>query len=377
MAGLKPYIAAVDPVSADERLSSFAAALMEHGGLAVVASKRLQGLLHADNIADREHPPQAHARSMLSPPAHVDDATTPAAAAAHLLAERVRALPVLIGGTYEGLVTERTLLALPEFQSIRRPVFDIASPEPYTVTSDDAVAHARAIMRAERIGRLPIVEEERLVGLLEWPHLIQLAAHRQNKEERSFREPVPWGRLPVTVAMDTDPLTVAGEETVAEVARRMREKERTAAVVVDDGRPIGIVTCEDLLELVADRGATDSIWVQATGLNGLDPFDRQIVERHLQEALTRLARMVRSPEYLYVHVKTYHERGQRQKYSIRARLADGKDTINARSHGYDLMEAVDIAMDRLERVARESHEKRVDLARSTSPRYAERSEERA
>jgi sulfide:quinone oxidoreductase len=57
----------------------------------------------------------------------------------------------------------------------------------------------------------------------------------------------------VAEVMATDPLVVAPEDTLGEVAEKMRERERGSAAVADYGRLIGILTSRDLLRAFAGR----------------------------------------------------------------------------------------------------------------------------
>ena len=51
--------------------------------------------------------------------------------------------------------------------------------------------------------------------------------------------------------MSADPLVVAPEDTLGEVAERMRERDVGSALVADYGRLIGILTSRDLLRALA------------------------------------------------------------------------------------------------------------------------------
>jgi sulfide:quinone oxidoreductase len=57
----------------------------------------------------------------------------------------------------------------------------------------------------------------------------------------------------VAEAMSTEPLLVAPEDTLGEVAERMRERDAGSALVADYGRLIGILTSRDLLRAFAGR----------------------------------------------------------------------------------------------------------------------------
>jgi len=58
-------------------------------------------------------------------------------------------------------------------------------------------------------------------------------------------------RIPVVEIMTPEPVTIAAEATAAAAAKVMRDKDIGSLVVVDRGRPIGIVTERDLVTKVA------------------------------------------------------------------------------------------------------------------------------
>ncbi len=67
-------------------------------------------------------------------------------------------------------------------------------------------------------------------------------------------------RVPVVEIMTTSPLTITADATVVEAAKTMREKEVGSLVVLEDGRPTGIVTERDVVTKVAasDRPASQT-----------------------------------------------------------------------------------------------------------------------
>jgi len=93
---------------------------------------------------------------------------------------RVNQLPVTVEGHLVGIVTDRDLRdAFPSvFDTARQPVRhgEVSDPDEITVETvmtphvvsivpDDTMAHAAAMMRRERIGALPVIEGNRLVGI--------------------------------------------------------------------------------------------------------------------------------------------------------------------------------------------------------------------
>lgn len=125
---------------------------------------------------------------------------------------RINQLPVVVNGRIVGIVTDRDLRdAFPSVLEIafteqrRRPIF--ASPEGIavelvmtrkvlTLSPRDTVERAAQLMRRERIGAVPIVEGEKLVGILARSDVLDAyvaAADRlralQPEAEEAAREP--------------------------------------------------------------------------------------------------------------------------------------------------------------------------------------------
>ncbi len=58
-------------------------------------------------------------------------------------------------------------------------------------------------------------------------------------------------RIPVVEIMSTSPVTIPADATVSEAAAIMRDREVGSLVVLEDGRPTGIVTERDVVTKVA------------------------------------------------------------------------------------------------------------------------------
>lgn len=58
-------------------------------------------------------------------------------------------------------------------------------------------------------------------------------------------------RVPVFEIMSQRPVTISGESNAAEASGIMRDKEIGSLIVVEDGRPVGIVTERDVVTKVA------------------------------------------------------------------------------------------------------------------------------
>lgn len=111
---------------------------------------------------------------------------------------RINQLPVVVDGRVVGIVTDRDLRDVfpsvleskrhvrlhPELDPDRIPVRDVMAPRVLTLGLGASIGEAAALLRAERIGAIPIVDEDdRLRGILTRSDL--LGALIEEEEQRA------------------------------------------------------------------------------------------------------------------------------------------------------------------------------------------------
>jgi acetoin utilization protein AcuB len=118
---------------------------------------------------------------------------------------------------------------------------DAMTPAPVTVTGPVTVAAAAALMRERRIRHLPVVDGERLIGIV---------AHGDVEVPPGLAGPVADALLarPVAEVMTADPVVIELEEPVEMAARLMHDHRIGSLPVMDGKRLAGILTAADLFE---------------------------------------------------------------------------------------------------------------------------------
>ncbi len=112
------------------------------------------------------------------------------------------------------------------------------TPNPTSISPRDTLAAARALMNAEGIRHLPVVEEGRLVGML---------TEREIRPHAGFLDSTR-----VNAAMAGNPVGIAPSASVEDGATLMLEQKVRALAVVHDKRLIGIITSTDILRAFLD-----------------------------------------------------------------------------------------------------------------------------
>ena len=123
------------------------------------------------------------------------------------------------------------------------------SANPTTVGPTNTAAEAAQIMKSEDVGSLPIVEGDRLAGVITDRDLaIRIVAEGRDPD------------TPVGEIASKDVVTVDPEQTIDEAARLMAEHQvRRLPVVEEDGRLVGILAQADIAQTGQDALTGDTV----------------------------------------------------------------------------------------------------------------------
>lgn len=143
---------------------------------------------------------------------------------------------------------------------------DIMTRDPVTVAPDLSVTDAAHLMADKRIGALPVVSGGRMIGLVTEGDLIMQDAKvhfptylhllggfifypgSTAKFETELKKAVG---ATVADVMTTDPVTVAPEATVEDVATLFVERDVSRVPVLDGEELVGIVSKSDIVRSLA------------------------------------------------------------------------------------------------------------------------------
>jgi CBS domain-containing protein len=128
-------------------------------------------------------------------------------------------------------------------------VQEAMTANPTTVTADTSAREAARIMKNEDTGIVPIVEGERLVGVITDRDLtLQIVAEGSNAD-------IPVGQIAAKELVTIDP-----QQSLEEAARLMSEHQvRRLPIVEEDGRLVGILAQKDLADAGHDTLTGDVV----------------------------------------------------------------------------------------------------------------------
>ena len=115
------------------------------------------------------------------------------------------------------------------------------SPTPHTIGRDQTLAKAHEMMREHGVRHLPVLDGGKLIGVV---------SDRDLKFVQSLKDVDPK-KVPVEQAMTDEPFTVALDAKIEPTVREMVRKKYGCAIVMSDGKVVGIFTTIDALQALA------------------------------------------------------------------------------------------------------------------------------
>jgi CBS domain-containing protein len=128
-------------------------------------------------------------------------------------------------------------------------VKDWMTPNPITVHPQNTLPHVRKLMEEHHIRRLPVMEDDELVGIITIGDIREAQPSDVNTL-RSYEAEYLIGLITVDTVMTPTPITVTPENTIAEAAEIMLTRKIGGLPVMKDDKLIGIITETDFCRLL-------------------------------------------------------------------------------------------------------------------------------
>jgi len=157
-------------------------------------------------------------------------------------------------------------------------VRDIMNVKPVTVQAEASVSDAARILRENKVSGLPVLDGEKLVGIVSESDLLRLLSVEENEGglwlpspfeifEVPFRDLVKWERMhsslneitnkKVAGVMSRNLHEVEPNDSIEEAAGIMTRHRINRLPVVEGGRLVGIVTRGDIISGLGMRHEED------------------------------------------------------------------------------------------------------------------------
>ena len=248
-------------VDKDQNLSDALKLLRKHNvsRLPVTNHKELVGIISERDIANKlgssKYESMPASRLHISSVMVKDVITVPETmqlgeVASIMLENGIGSVPVMCEDKMVGIVSKADFVTLAvgiAFDKIT--VKEIMSKDVVVVSPNDRLIHARRKMLEANIGRVPVVDEDNLVGMLTSKDLMRaFIDFRKNVPEKHQKSQIK--EVFVEEIMSINPSYVSKDMSISEVSKIMMETGYNGLPVVDESKLIGIITQTDILRLI-------------------------------------------------------------------------------------------------------------------------------
>jgi CBS domain-containing protein/ribosome-associated translation inhibitor RaiA len=321
---------------------------------AVVQAGDKTGLITLRHLLNVSQPESTKLLHLWKPLTQVTPDSVVTGVAAELIRINERALPVVEGTKPVGIISQldivKAMADSPELGAF--PAKDLAKTPVTSMDAKEAISKARSIMLDKGFSHIPVTREGKLVGMVTAQELIQIFLKPQGRSKQGDRpsENTAKYRGELGGIMDEQPLTVGVEASALEVARGLRNREKSACLLIDSQGVIhGIITPRELLALIARRPLTKELPIQIVGLSKEDFFDRAEAEAKVDRVIKKGMRVHPNISEVSIVIKKTNEGGDRTRYEMSARVISATEQINAHGEGYDMLQTFEDMLNTLER----------------------------
>jgi len=126
------------------------------------------------------------------------------------------------------------------------PISNLMTKDVVTLNLTDSLYSAEKRMKVNHIRHMPVVDDEKLIGLLSLSDLQRISFIDAYSKEGTEDTPV-YNMLSIKDMMIKEPISIYPSTTILEASKLLASKEFHSLPVVEDGKLVGIITTTDLL----------------------------------------------------------------------------------------------------------------------------------
>ena len=263
-----------------------------------------------------------------------------------------RAMPVVVEkGKLVGIVSETDLVSTADFG---HAIVDEVMSGAIVIEENTSLADAVSKMRKYNISRLPVINTKGIFrGSLNILDIAKIIATPRERTSKSAAISGGTAGIKDVKVRDIMRRAISVERGTKLNVLTDYFKRNEEVVVVGDGRPMGIVTPKDALELILPKKSSSEPIIHMAHLE--DGQDR--IE--IQEQLARFLQKIQGKLGDVRSIVVYADKHKTRKYSLRTRLITSRGVIDAKAVGYDPLSASKELVARLERRIKSEHSQMV------------------
>jgi len=325
----------------------------------VVKKKKLVGMIGYNHIMKRMHLPMVtHIEHVMTPPPRLNNDHNIYDITDLMLTTGFSILPVTKNDKLLGMVSKKDIgKIITQMEELaEKPVSSVMTPNPTIIGEKDHLNKAKSIMRKLDENFIPVVNEQgNLAGVVSHREVMKLMASRQTEAKKEMM----GDTNPVDVVVDSimrPAHSLTSDVKLGEAVKKMLDKDVSYMIVTEDKKPVGVITYQDLLELISSIRRTDQVYVQISGLHDEDSETYEAMYELIGKRLKTFTHLFK-PKTFLLHASPVHSKGGDIDYELSIRMATERGMYYTKSEDWHLLKALDDGLDNLERQLKKDKDK--------------------
>lgn len=267
---------------------------------------------------------------------------------------RMRALPFFEKNEIIGQITAKkiveTIRDVMVANSIQKTnASDIMTPNPIVVSESDKVTLAQSIMKRRRIDHLPVLKDNRLVGIISSKDIIKLIVQPESIGRKSLGIDNTQDRLDIAIRgiLDKNALTAEINDSLSSTLDLIVSQNSTYCLIKATDEVQGIITYRDIINLLGEK-VKEEIPIFIIGLPD-EPLDSELAKSKFTNLVRFLKKAYPNLEEARCRIKIRQVQGARKRYEVDARIITTQSVASYVTVGWDLPKMFDQMSDSLKK----------------------------
>ena len=267
---------------------------------------------------------------------------------------RLRALPIMEKNEVIGQISAKRIV-----QEIRDIMLVTHAPKvsssnvmtrnPIVIGKTDKIASAKQIMKRRRIDHIPVLQDNRLFGIVTSKNILQimLPSERIGRKSLGINDTLNRLNLAVGGIADKSVLALNTNDTLRSVIDLMVSQNSTYCLIMAFDEIQGIVTYRDIISLLGEK-IEQEIPIFLIGLPD-DPLDAELAKSKFADIVRLLKKIYPDIEEARCRLKIREIQGARKRYEVDANIISTHRIDTYVNVGWDLGKMFDQMSDSLKK----------------------------
>ena len=319
----------------------------------IVENNKLVGMVTFFDILDVIKYPESKASNVMFMPPTINPNTPIEEIIPLMVKTGLEAIPVVENGNLVGIVSDYDILN--EYKDSKiisgLKVKDLVRKTNFYVEPNDNVAKARRIMINERIDRLPVIDNGKIVGMVISIDILRTI----NKPIKKIRKGHRIGKqikildFPVKNIMKKRVPLLKEDTSIKEALKKLLLNELKGTVVISKNNELkGLLYRFDILKEISKKIVKEGIWITFPS-SELHPDMLAIVKDKIAKKSKKLKSLMPNLNEIRVHIKQIHGKTTDHIYEVNMRFLGPGLNKNVKVTGYNIIYVIEDGINKIEK----------------------------